>query len=236
MTAAAIASVQEAESAGDLATPFTLGVAFASPSSGDTCLLLSTNEDTSQNPVAGGVGDWASNILYVTDNVFVTGAAYWHKADGTEGTGDATIDFAGATACTLQLIQITGADDPVTNPPEAGTPASALSDTPDPPSLTPSGGSADYLYVAVAHYQVNSTFTSGPSGYSTRDEIVATGFPATTTVHAALGVTASTTEDPDVFTNSVTTNRRNIANTIAVYPGASSATYTGALMLMGVGT
>lgn len=128
-------------------------------------------------------------------------------------TRDATITY-----------RITGAENPATQAPEIGTTAA----TTDPPSITPTGGPKDFLYIAMV----------GSSGEQADDGTYVTAFPtnytdsqqektcgvAGTNLGGLVGAagrqtTGSTTEDPSAFTVSEAASR---TQTIAVHPVAVS--------------
>lgn len=72
----------------------------------------------------------------------------WHQEDGTEGT---TFDITSSASEKWAAIvySISGAENPSTQPPEATTfDGSTATANPDPPSITPTGGSKDYLFIA----------------------------------------------------------------------------------------
>jgi hypothetical protein len=91
-----------------------------------------------------------------------TTAAAWRKADGSEGSSiTVSTDDDGESG--HKTFSITGAEDPTTEAPESST-ASGSSTSPDPPSLTPSGGSDKYLWIAAAAHI--DEMEAGPTGSS----------------------------------------------------------------------
>ena len=72
---------------------------------------------------------------------------YYKVLDGSEG---GNVVYTGASDKRAALSwNITGAISPATQPPEAGGTATATSATPDPASLSPTGGAKDYLWLAM---------------------------------------------------------------------------------------
>ena len=107
--------------------------------------------------------------------------------------------------------------------------SSGTSATADPPSLTPFGGTQDYLWFALASVNGNTSISAGPSGYSNF-----TASSTTTNVTLATAwkqATAATTENPGAFTNS---NANWVANTFAVWDSAPVITRVPTNMLLGV--
>lgn len=96
---------------------------------------------------------------------------------------------------------------------EAGTAATGTSTTPNPPSLTPSWGSASTLWLAVAALDgATAAPSSYPSGYSGG----ISDYSATTTrAMSAQKDSAAASEDPGTYT---TTSGAWAAQTIAIRP------------------
>lgn len=84
-------------------------------------------------------------------------------ADGTEGGGSFTAAVDHYGRCMLAI----DAGDGV--PEAAAAAAASFVDTPDPPSLSPSGGAKDYLWVVYGRGQGTTTFQmtiTAPSGFT----------------------------------------------------------------------
>tara|TARA_Y100000114_G_scaffold43216_1_gene38663 strand:- start:13097 stop:15328 length:2232 start_codon:yes stop_codon:yes gene_type:complete len=141
-------------------------------------------------------------------------------ADGTE-TGTFNLTISGTTQKGSIFIAAIDGWDGSTNP-EVNTANTAFDTTLSPNSITPAGGSDDYLYVAmVTNNDRPGTFSAFPSGYSdTGDEQVVTSGGAGI-AWAFLESTASTTENPGSFTwtNAETTAGR----TFAITPTAAAS-------------
>ena len=78
--------------------------------------------------------------------------AVWRDCDGTEGT-TISVDASGDTKVAAVALRLSGHEDGATAPPEASTAAGDTDQTSEVPDLTPSGGSDDYLWIAVAHLE-----------------------------------------------------------------------------------
>ena len=142
-------------------------------------------------------------------------------ADGTEG---ATASFTNATAQTASAntYRITGARNGLTSSEIA---VSAIVNqtsnvaSADPPSLTPSWGSAENLWFAVAFINDSAigSVTAYPTNYSLGQLSNINGSSASgQAVLTAARLLSASTEDPSAFT--WTTGRRSSAYTVAVRP------------------
>jgi len=155
-----------------------------------------------------------SNGLFIAYQ-FATGSISNPTFVSSANTRDATISY-----------RISGAIDPALRAPEIGTTATGTSVNPNPPSVTPTGGSKDYLAIALA----------GMAGEFADDDTWHTGTPANYTnrlgkscgtVGTNLGgiiVTAQrqftgTSEDPGTFTITSAAWR---AQTVIVHPALTS--------------
>jgi len=112
---------------------------------------------------------------------------------------------------------------------EAAT-AEGSSSTPDPASLTPSWGSADTLWIAVAHLVDDSAIaTAAPSSYTDLNTLVGNGAAdRQTSVATARRENATATENPGTFT--LPQSEAWTGATIGVRPAAASG---GGLQLVG---
>lgn len=138
-------------------------------------------------------------------------------ATGAEGATVA-VTTSSSVRATYIARQISGNQNDVTTSEIAvGTGSTAVSTTPDPPSLTPSWGSAENLWFAFAGWNSTSTtLSSYPSGYSTSQLTkVGSGLGANSCASAAKLATASS-DDPGTFTLSA--SQTWIGMTYAVRP------------------
>lgn len=93
----------------------------------------------------------------------------------------------------------------------AGTAVVATTTTPNPPSVTPAGGSKPYLSAAYESHTGALTITNYPSGYTGGTLISYTGPGAFGLSRAFLNVTAAS-EDPGTFT--ISASASSVAQTV----------------------
>jgi hypothetical protein len=119
--------------------------------------------------------------------------------------------------------RITGAADPAVQPPEAAsTPYTTAGSSIDPPSLTPTGGAKDYLWLAVAGWRrTGLSATTDPTNYTNAIEGSSGGNATGTKLRSLRRQLNGASEDPAAFTLSNTTSERRVGATIAVHPAAS---------------
>lgn len=140
----------------------------------------------------------------------------WRKADGLEGptmlvTTDASKQSVHIT------YRISGAPDPTITPPEASVGASQDNSTPNPDSLTVSGGSDEYLWIAVAGSDDGTDlYTSYPVDYGNGESYQSAESSVGCNVAVARRELEAETENPGNFV--IENNERWYAVTIAVYP------------------
>lgn len=141
-------------------------------------------------------------------------------ADGTEGGTKKTWITSAATTAIWQVIRVTGA--------HASTASEVASTSGDataanPPSLTPTGGALDYLWLVVAGHAAISAaaFTAAPTNYSGFLNSGASSGGAAVSVATASRQLNASSEDPGAFTAGGS-NRFWSAATIAIYPAAAS--------------
>jgi hypothetical protein len=158
----------------------------------------------------------------------LTGAAAkselaYRQSDGTEGAAivvSTSLSVESAHIC----MRIVGHVNPATQAPQASTGATGLSTTANPDTVTPTGGSKNYLFVALAGNSGGSgppTYTGFPSGYHhPLEQISSTGAGTYATAMATRQLNAAS-EDPGTFTNP---SVNWVALTAAVHPTPSGAT------------
>lgn len=139
---------------------------------------------------------------------------YYKEADGSEG--GSSVAFAGMPQGASQAYAIKDWDGVTV--PEVGTAASGSSAAPNPPSLTPSWGAEDTLWIAAAVVGLNGVpaVTDYPDDYDNG------GFAGSHGTQAQIMATArrklnATSDDPNTFT---TTNGPWVAQTVAIRPAA----------------
>jgi hypothetical protein len=149
---------------------------------------------------------------------------YFRLADGTEGS-TVTITITSSKAAAV-AYRITGAADPTVSGVYQASGASGASGTnPDPPSVTPTGGSQDYLFAAVAGVNADVTATAYPTNYSMGQKTVSSGGTGSGSTKRGIAVAfrqlTASTDDPGTFTFSGAGTWD--ANTLAVFPAAAAA-------------
>jgi len=165
---------------------------------------------------AGWTELWESNADASNDEASMA----WRKANGAE---PATITLASGNAkFAAQAWQISGAADPTITPPVFAGPATGTSINPDPPSLTPPGGSQAFLWLAVGGWEGEQTSppVGFPAGYTLNQMGASSGTAGGDTSNcrvasAAVQLTAAT-QDPGTFLISALDDW--MATTVAIYP------------------
>lgn len=157
-----------------------------------------------------------------------TSAVYWRLADGTEGATDTLTTGNSIKLCAMGW-EITGAEHPGARAPEISTVAvgTTSANTADPGTCTPTGGSKDYLFLAIAAQDGEvGAYTASPTNYSavTTANSGTGGTPAS---NCYMGVgsrqlTASS-ENPGTFTHGAATTGWT-AWTVAIHPATTPVT------------
>lgn len=144
----------------------------------------------------------------------------WYKiADGSEG---ATQTWTTGTATTAAWHSFKVTTWHGTTPPEY-TSTNGDSAAVNPPSLSPSWGSADTLWIALAGSSANTmSFTGSPTDFTGLTTSTASSGGGASNMGSAFRQNATATEDPSAFTTS--TNRWWASFTIAVRPSAGAST------------
>jgi hypothetical protein len=167
---------------------------------GDLLLLFVSISDSSARTVSTPAG-W-TQMYYATGSSPVRKlAGYYKVASGAEGS---TVDITASNPVSWGCVALRIDKDSYTGTPEAGTVATGSSVNPDPPSLSPSWGSNNALWLAIAGTGTTSTTTAtDPTNYA--DQLraqVTTGLdnngPADLIV--AQREYLSDTDDPGTFT------------------------------------
>lgn len=153
-------------------------------------------------------------------------ASAYRKADGTEGASISVTSGINERIC-YQTYRISNAADPAVQAPEAASTANAASaSVPDPPSLTPTGGAKDYLWLAAggrsrATADTSNDITAGPTNYSSQqidtNTTLGANFNSSGTFERSLNAAS---ENPGAFT---TNGGSTVATglTIAIHPSGS---------------
>ncbi len=185
---------------------------------GDTLLAFMVTDDNEAVTWPGEGVDW--HIIYEEDagSAGPTLVVAWKKAIGDEDGTWFSVTTGSSEASVQWCFAIQDAGDPTINPPEASTEASGSSSAPNSLSLTPGGGSLEYLWFSVS---------GSDDG---RDEV--TGYPANMPDNnawvrsadqsggAVMGVSTEEYEgislNPDAFT--LENSEQWECVTVAVYP------------------
>ncbi len=133
----------------------------------------------------------------------------WGKiADGSEGS---TANYSRASGLNAVAVsyRITGARNGLTTSEIAiSTAVDESSATPDPPSLTPSWGSSENLWIALTFSKDGGyTFSSYPTNYSLGQNNVQVSTSNGSGISVGARLFTATSEDPGVFTTVTARNR-----------------------------
>lgn len=186
----------------------------ASVESGDLLLWLVSINDGKHGSFPAGFTE-----LYDIENSesFVTGLCAYKFSSGSESATEAfTLDTEDSVVAII--YRISGAINPSTQVPEyAAVSAAGNTVTHDPPSLTPTGGSKDYLWFAISAIDTrNITVDTFPTSYTnTGDDESQTSGSGAIIAYCNRARTALS-EDPAAFTISAT--RRSVTATIVIHP------------------
>lgn len=233
MTAAAVATVKSTEDAVN-GTAQVFDLFDSAPTAGNT-LILVTAIDGSQTQDTDPTGFTLLNYVSHTGGN-VSGGVWWKKATGTgEDSGTLSWTSGGNERSAHVLFEISGAADPtVTVPEETNAEGTTTSDA-DSPTITPTGGPKDFLYLSVACIDRGNREPTGfPSGYG---DTGTQGTPSSTANGAslgwgALGILASSSTDPGAFSHG---NDEWVAFTIAIHPAPAVGSADAIMNLMQYG-
>ena len=144
----------------------------------------------------------------------------WRAADGLEG-GSITVSTSNTQQSAHGVVRISGAEDPATQAPEIDVIARGTSTTPNPLTVTPTGGAKDYLFLAAFASDRNRTVDGFPSNMATGPELLVNG-SSNNAVSFGFDADAenATSFNPDTFL--ISASDEWIATTVAVHPGAGT--------------
>ncbi len=161
------------------------------------------------------------------DESDANGLHIWYRW-ATGGEGNPTFVSTSSTKDATVSFRISGASNPATQAPErAATTATSSSVNPDPPSVTPTGGAKDYLWItfcgSAGEQADDGTYcTAFPTTYTT-NHLQKTSSTAGTNVGAMIAAATlssnAASSDPGTFT--VSENNTWRAQTIAIHPPAA---------------
>lgn len=172
----------------------------------------------------GWPGSWVELPLQ-TSGINPSGAVGYLVSTGAEAGGTITVTTGTTESSSHISLCISGHLDPATQAPELSSwSAPGATVTPDPPSLTPTGGAKDYLWIAVSAQDNGAKSVSAyPTNYDSNQIIAPAGDNTTTRVALATRELNAASEDPGTFTWSGVADNPTLALTIAVHPAASAA-------------
>lgn len=162
-------------------------------------------------------GTWTQvfNVATADDD---RAACFEKIAAGNEDGLTLTITTSGSVASEALAIRVTGAHASAAT--EAATDATQNSSTHDPPSITPSWGAADTLFIALAMQQGGTReYSAFPTSYTETGYVNNGGNPGAC-IGYAYRSNNTTSEDPAAFTSSA--SLRPIVATLAIRPAAAA--------------
>ena len=156
-------------------------------------------------------GGWTSFFDVSESGANLDIAYRW--ADGTEGSS-ITVTTSVADNTAHVTYRITDAEDPATQAPEISTGATGEATSGDPDTITPTGGSKDYLFLAVTAAEGGET-VSAPAGYSNL-QASAAGAGQDPGIGVAEKQATASSEDPG--TMALSGYAAYISATLAIHP------------------
>ena len=209
----------------------------ATINSGDLLIIIFGCDDDETVTWPNEGTDWIQLIDKNDPGTGPTLSAAYREADGTEG-GTTVYPATGSGEKGAWVVyRITGAEDPDTEAPESSSGQDGSGTGPNPDSLSPSGGSDDYLWIACGvNDDGTKTLSAYPTGYTDNQQDVSDGSAGGCRLYTATKEEADSSDDPAAFTISASENW--VACTLAVPPAAAAVgdevTKTGTLTLAGI--
>lgn len=176
------------------------------------------------SPTVTDPSGWSLLASGATPGTYDTIRLYGKIASGSEGATETVALSANNRASAITYL-VTGNRNGVTSSEIA---VSAVNEqgsgiNHDPPNLTPSWGSEENLWFAIAFCQDGAmTWSAYPTNYSLGQNAVNTGSGNGNAVAAAARLLTATSEDPGAFTT--VTNRQRSSFTLAVRPNVTAIT------------
>lgn len=185
---------------------------------------------TADGGAVGWPAGWSEMFEDSTDSDDTIAMA-WRKADGAEGA-TITLDTPGNGKFAAIAWRISGADDPTVQPPEFATLVTGAGTTPDPGSLSPTGGAKDYLWLWCGGWAGEQTSppASTPTNYA--NALGASSGTAGVTATNCRVASAdrelnAASEDPGSWTITASGSGGWTATVVAVHPVGASPDRTG---------
>lgn len=216
---AAFASV-EARTANTAAATTTPAVTI--PSDGVASKLIVCAFSPNSNPTISWTGTGFTQLIYDATAAFDGLAVIYRWTDGSEGAS-ITPTLGTSSETVWSCLRIAGAINPATQAPQASTVnRQSVNANPDPPSLTPTGGAKDYLWIAIANTNNGSrTVTIAPSSYGNLNAFDSASAGAGVAIGTAERQLNAASEDPGTFTVSTTSEVGSLV--VAIHPAAAAA-------------
>ena len=149
--------------------------------------------------------------------------AFWKDATGSEGSS-MSVDTSLSNRSAHVVYRISGAEDPSTQAPEGQGDGNANSQS-DPPSVTPTGGAKDYLWIVATGRTHDGTSTlTAPTNYGNIVEYASGAGSAHVLCCTARRELNASSEDPGTFGNGNVLAEWG-AVTVAVHPGGAATDY-----------
>lgn len=149
-----------------------------------------------------------------------------YRVAGASEPSTITVTTGAAQRSSHCVYEISGAEDPATQAPQIDTTAIGTSTAPNAASLTPTGGAKDYLYISAMVSDRNRTVDGFPTNCPDSQINQNGGGANSASCAMASDQVNASSFDPDAFT--ISASDEWVAATIAVHPGASGTTHTGA--------
>lgn len=195
----------------------------ASISAGDLLILPFGWTENLPQTITWPAGYTAITGAKVEQSTVVGIDAAYRWADGTEGA-TISVTTSGLTKSTHNSYRITGSENPATQAPNVAATSGTSAGAPNPPSLSPTGGSKDYLWLAVVNADGETDITAAPTNY-TNLITASTGITGATSINCRMGsgrrTLTAASEDPGNFSNT-STNWTTL--TIALHPPGAAVT------------
>lgn len=176
---------------------------------------VSWHRQSSNSPSISGwtkFGDYAN----ASNNM---GLAIFYKEASSEGSSVSLAISGSASDAACWVGRITGAEAVATQAPEVGTAATGNSSAPNPPSVTPAGGSDDYLYIAFSSLaDLGGHTTNGDTDFVNLVSALGSFIACLAKSHNSS--TGTTTYDPPAFGVDGGDTRQWVTQTVAITPSA----------------
>jgi len=145
-----------------------------------------------------------------------------YDADGTEDGGTFTVTLNTSQKAAWFVAAIDGWEG--SQSPSISAEGSGFDTSPNPPALSPPAGSGNYLYWATGMAPADRTWSAFPSGYADTGSVSPNVSGSASIAWASKETTASSSDDPGVFTISSTAPWRAYTFAFAGTTAASATT------------